>query len=521
MSLASFIERAAAAATPLFADAGHDAFLDRLRETSVTITIDPVRAADPGRVHGYLFAVNLAARLYPTLRLDAPPELAARATALANSINPEIELATSSADGPRLVFGPPAHGDISVDACAWDAAIDRGLDDRPASGPAGLAAGAHGISEVFRAVFADWLGDAGRGGIQPGGFNLVSLGADAIPDLPVPSVVDLGAIHVAGVGAIGQAALLALDAASASGTIYAVDHERTEPSNAQRYVLMGVGDVGKLKPKLAKKRLADSALTIVPVCARWGTDPRAQLDVDTVLVALDSLPDRIAIQAGLPRLVYNAWTQPGDLGWSRHERFGVDPCLACICWPRGRRLDEHELIAQALNQHPLRVSVYLATRCPVGQPLAPGQAQGTLRHPLPTEADTWTERSLLDDLLATRTPAPGTDPASWRERTVRELYREGICGGMLIRAGGDVERELTVPLAHQSALAGLMLGTELVIARTPELAEVRSSAFEAGFDVTTGGFRILERPVARREGCICEDDDFRHAYTEQWGSDAS
>ena len=44
---------------------------------------------------------------------------------------------------------------------------------------------------------------------------------------------------------------------------------------------------------------------------------------------------RIGIQAGLPLRIYNAFTGPLDLGWSRHERFGDEPCLACLYWPTG------------------------------------------------------------------------------------------------------------------------------------------------------------------------------------------
>ena len=51
------------------------------------------------------------------------------------------------------------------------------------------------------------------------------------------------------------------------------------------------------------------------------------------LVALDSPEARIAVQASLPGPLYNAWTHPADVGWSRHERFGEDPCLACLYWP--------------------------------------------------------------------------------------------------------------------------------------------------------------------------------------------
>jgi hypothetical protein len=50
-----------------------------------------------------------------------------------------------------------------------------------------------------------------------------------------------------------------------------------------------------------------------------------------------------------------------------------------------------------------------------------------------------------------------------RGRPIRELYVEGVCGGGLIPLGviGLPRQELHVPLAHQSALAGVLLASAL------------------------------------------------------------
>ena len=95
---------------------------------------------------------------------------------------------------------------------------------------------------------------------------------------------------------------------------------------------------------------------------------------------------------------------------------------------------------------------------------------------------------------------------------------EGICGGGIIPLGeaGPAPRELQVPLAFQSALAGLLLAAATVC------------------DVLTGGARrktlVRRMDVLRPLGdpspqpalkagtgsCICEDLDFVAAYRAKY-----
>lgn len=512
MSLAPFIERAGDAAVPLLVGAGRELFLRRLNETVVGL-VCALTTADAPKREGYFLAVNLAARLYPRLALDAPADVREEAEELARAINPAVELIGEMSEATvSLHFGgpPPAHG-VLVDALGWHALVDRDdISPGPAAAPAALAAATLGAAELFRMVFAPELGSKGRTGPRPGAFNLVTLEPWSDCDLPLTDLIDIGAAHLAGCGAVGEAAAQTLAVHPTKGTLYAVDDEPTELSNAQRYVAMLDSDIGASKPALITRTLKDSAVNVVEVDARWGEHADASPGVETVLTALDTLAGRIEVQAGLPRVIYNAWTQPGDLGWSRHERFGEDQCLACLCWPRGKRPDRYRLIAEALGQHPLRVSTYLGTKQPVGQPLI--QVQGTLRHQVPAEAEQWTQRSLLDDVLAARDLAPGADATAWAGRTLEELYREGVCGGGLLRPEGIGDRELTVPLAHQSALAGVMLATQVLVANHEQLRIARPDATEARFDVTAGCDQVLPRPAIRRDDCICGDADYRAAY---------
>jgi hypothetical protein len=176
-----------------------------------------------------------------------------------------------------------------------------------------------------------------------------------------------------------------------------VDPQPVDLSNLQRYVLAADGDVGVAKTDLAVRATTGTALTAIPAPTMWGIDRRSGPGAARVaLVALDSAADRIPVAACLPGRAYNAWTQPADVGWSRHENFGSEPCLACLYYPDRPRLNDHELIANALRQPPLRILSYLITRTPVGAPLPHIATVPDL--PTPPDASTWTSRPLLDDL---------------------------------------------------------------------------------------------------------------------------
>ncbi|HEX3323949.1 MAG TPA: ThiF family adenylyltransferase, partial [Solirubrobacterales bacterium] len=327
--------------------------------------------------------------------------------------------------------------------------------------------------------------------------------------------LDLGRFNLAGVGAVGQAAAHTLAACGAKGTLAAIDHETITLSNLQRYVLARDSDIGTVKVKLLKKRLSSEALEIVPHRSKWDVG-RASKGIPT-LVAFDTAQARIELQAALPGPIYNAWTQPSDVGFSRHEAFGEEPCLACLHWPTQSRPSRYEQIAAAFNQHPARCLSYLVLRSlPAGVPLPPGAVQTLPGIPNPPDAEEWTQRPILDDIVEAA-GLEASELTAWRERSLADLYQDGVCGGAILDLGvGEAPREALVPLAHQSAFAGIMLATQLLAASDPALREARPQHIEGRYDLLSGGPQQLPRPRARTPGCICSDDVYREVYVEKF-----
>lgn len=595
MALPAFFTRVADALRPV-ADVDAGALAAKLDTVRVRIEL---ASSEPGAVEAFLLAVNLSARLYPTLQIisvlaDGSPvpdatlprsssaaqtDPVARALALASAINPDIALIGTGNEytrtaAPHLALlrightqgqppGQPPHaGRIdsdsdtmgmlpgspvvvdAVDAAARIDAYAQRADESPnessidplnaAQAPAHvnspltalswLAAGALGVGELFRVVFASELGDRGRVAPQPGLFVLaepdrtgapdaVPAAADADVDADSAESVNVGTVHLAGAGAIGQAAVLALRAADVHGYLHVVDPETVTLTNLQRYVLTDAASVGASKVDLVADALEGTELAVtgenttwhraVAEAARAGGTP-----AQVVLTALDSAADRIAVAAGLPDRIYNAWTQVADLGWSRHEAFGIAPCLACLYYPERQRPSDDELVAQALDQPRLRILAYLTQNTAIGFPLValPTIAEVTP----PPGAERWMQVSLLEDLI-NRGVVPSANRVDWADKTVGELYRDGVCAGGLLPVG-DLPGDVIVPLAHQSALAGILLATELILASDPALSRLRSSVTEHRYDVLRGLPQVLDRPRALTPNCICSDPDYLTAW---------
>jgi ThiF family len=477
-----------------------------LAGTVVAVEVSSNVLDDHCRREGALLLVNLLARLYPRLTINGPSEFTSDAGALASRINPEIDVEVSSSSQVatvRVGFAV-SDADVVVDASGWTATVDREPTGAAASSFATQAAACLGAGELFRSVFAPYLGTRSRGGAQDGEFRLTT--ADVTP--AILDGISIGQHHLAGAGAIGQSCVAALIASPVTGSITIVDPEHIELSNLQRYVLSDPSDVGTLKVDLAAARLAAAGWGVEPVPTVWGADVRSAPGQRSVLVALDSGRDRIAVAAGLHSALYNAFTQPADLGWSRHENYGVEPCLACLYLPDRLKPSDDELIAAAIGQHRLRILGYLTSRVPIGVPLP--QLPDVADIPKPPAAEAWGLTSLLNDLILSGV-IPTDQASNWAGKPLGALYSDGICGGALVSSSLARNDDVTVPVAHQSALAGIMLAFQAVAASVPELRECRPAAIEGRLDMFAGLPQIVERPRQRTPRCLCSDADFLSA----------
>ena len=302
---------------------------------------------------------------------------------------------------------------------------------------------------------------------------------------------NVGSLVLAGAGAIGNAAAWALSRTQVEGSIEIVDHESVDLGNLQRYVLAERDDEKRPKaPFVAggfNGKLSASAheYTLAEFLQKKSHK------VDNLLLALDSAKDRCAAQASLPRRVANAWTQPGDLGVSSHD-FLEGACVNCLYLPDGKQKNEDQIIAESFGVPDLLMQVRTLLYKNEGAP-----------------------RDLLV-AIATARDLPLAKLLPFEGRPLRALYMEGFCGGAVIRLGdiGRPANDVHVPLAHQSALAGVLLAAAGV--RMGLSGRVDSVVTQ--YDVLKPQERFQVYPAAKHAGerCICQDADYLEVYRRKY-----
>ena len=496
MALADYFRKFAVAASQVVAGFDETAIRERLDQCDVGVMIGNDAQRNPEGLAATDMLVRLLGRFYPRISFQSNADIT-RWVELARSINPEIEI---HEDTPQIgvavgIDAPRAAAlTISIGSDGWDATVSTTepmkVGDSLNPFGAGIAA-CLGAANLFRVVM---LGS--RDTLDQ---SLVFSGLHLEPgatseDVSCDVVLNEGCVLV-GLGAIGNGAAWALGRCPGKGTIHLVDPQHVELSNLQRYVLTDRSSDGEHKLDVATAYFSGS---LVPESHKydWAAFVEGNgYSSDRVLVALDSAKDRRAVQSSLPRWIANAWTQPGDLGVSVHPSFYDNgACLSCLYLPKDRLPSEDRVIARALGlgeEHELLIRQLLYDNAPA-----------------PPE---------MLKLAASNLQVPEDDLLLFSNRTLRELYSEGICGGAVLplNRAGMPTHDVHVPLAHQSALAGIGLASRLV---ADALGYGPTHSEATRINLMAAITQLPTQPLGKdpRGICICQDETYIDAYRTKY-----
>jgi hypothetical protein len=510
MALAEYFERNAQAAAALVQ--GFDAALlsSMLEKEVIGIAYDAAAERSKEGQAALDLTLRLLSRLYPTLAIAS---LAGTKSAfrkklekLARSINPRIDILDDIGQATKLLVFGDSRVPVTKKSGAhtwylgsdgWIAKLSqrRPVGSGASTNPLGAGGAACiGCANVFRAVFVNELGDAALD--SEVAVSLLDLRpASERTANPALRSVELRDVHLVGAGAIGNGALWALSRMPCHGRLHVIDHETVTDSNLQRYVMLTAVDRGKQKAPLSVEWLKATGpkLTVLPKTVEWaehiGTVPGHKVDV--VLSAVDSARARIQIQASLPRLIYNGWTQRGEAGVSRHLFLGDKACLACLYLPSGQTPSEDVLVSRALRLGEDQLTVQeVRRRLYLGMP---------------------TDRAFLERIAAAANIAV-EKVAAFESRPLRELYVEGVCGGRIMEFHQAALRaKAEVPMGFQSALAGVLLAAEL--ARPTALPDtIAQIDLLSTFPNRPGHVRAKTLSPQ----CLCVDGDFIEVYKQKY-----
>lgn len=436
--------------------------------------------------------VRIGARLYPAIRIRTEDQAIAKALEeLARSINPNIDLNPDRTDVAVWV-GPDAPSTdaprrVYVGSSEWEGRVSTRCEQIVGNSQNGLGAGVAAcvaMANVFRAAFF------GSDAAMDEDLVLSAAGSVATPPR-ITASTDLGNGILVGGGAVGNGVVWALSAIPAKLQLNLVDPEPIEVGNLQRYVLAVRADENRAKVDV----LADALSNRVRARAAPVDWERFVSEWDGALpptmVAVDSAEARRAIQASLPEVIVNGWTQPGDLGVSVHYFDSPGACLYCLYLPQGPVPNQDEIYARALG--------------------VPDQLM-LIRNMLHAET------GLPQDLAAMIAMRLGVAPellSPYVGRTIRELYVDGMCGGGVIPIGsvGMPREDVHVPLAHQSALAGVLLAAAFVLAQSGRIEPGPTGILRLNLMNPINPAFVFQVALKDPRGiCICQDSDYVEAY---------
>jgi hypothetical protein len=505
MSLANFFSKSAMAAAQILKSYDMSLFEEKLSAEVVGLFFDEdVVTSCEGRTTCEL-TVNILSRLYPRIAIctNTPDScvLSSQLKALALSINPSIEI-YNKLDEATLLLVVGSH-DPSIDvqtffigSRGWNVHLSANhpVGSAESNNPFGASAAAcFGAANAFRYIFSSQL----MGAIDE--ELSLSLLTYARPDESefgnFPDEIDIGAVHLIGAGAIGNSFLWALSRGLGfTGKISVVDHEEVDQSNLQRYVLADQSTVGIAKVSVACDALSNSPIDVEPHGLMWQSymSSRQGKPIDCAIVALDSAAARVDVQATLPRFILNSWTQEKNLGVSRHVFSDELACLACMYAPDSASPSESDMVAQAF-----------------GLPVDDMEVRSLLYKNSPIE------QGFVDRISEIR-PEVKEQIQTFVGEPLRSFYQKAICGGVILSApisGSDLT-SVEVPMAFQSALAGVMLASELVLSVT-ELRE-GPMPMVTSIDLLSpvGDNLSYSRKPDASASCLCQDPDYVLAYSQ-------
>jgi molybdopterin/thiamine biosynthesis adenylyltransferase len=519
VAVANFFQKNALAAHQVLGGVDAEMLQSLLGAEVVGVALDMAASSSWEGRRTALLATDILARFYPRMALiplgkgQSPITFVSELEAHARVINPRIEIARTTPTR-LLVVGSSALPDSVetvryIGSHAWCLRLSKAgpVGSGGTGNPFGAGAAACvGAANIFRAVMKPYLPTArldDRLDMSVLDWGNPFAGIPA-PDLDVTEI-DLEETLLGGLGAIGNATIWALARTPRlRGTLRLIDSEVIELSNLQRYLLTDQSSLSIAKVSIAASVLSPHRprLEVTAHPRRWGAylAERGNWAIPRVATAFDTPEDRVAAQGSLPRSLLNAWTQLGDLGVSRHPSFGELPCVACLYPPKVGGMSEAERVASELGFAPGNMQIrYLLSTGELVSETFVRQVAANLGITAPSE---------LERLLS-----HGGQP-------LRKFHTETVCGGVMLELGVTPgERLAEVPMAFQSALAGIMLAAEILL-------DAARSESGAGYEGPTRTALDLLRPVpayphlwtGRSERCICADPVYLDVYRDKHAS---
>ena len=492
---------------------------DTLNETIISIAFDENAVTTFEGRSGLDLITRLISRLYPKLKIvDLSKKHSNKRSELldlAKEINSNIEIVSTETEEDIYIVAGFSEQKIKTNGVViyfgsdnWTSkySISKVQSFNKSENPFGCGISACIVSSnIFRYIFRDYLSNSPLD--EELSLSVYSLTEETNKNNPHLGDIIFNDVVIAGIGAIGNGTVWALsNLYHLKGDIVLVDDETVSLSNLQRYVMFKESDIKDVKVEVALKLFSQENLKVEHFKGAWKDyiQHRNEWNINCVAVGIDNEKDRIGIQSSLPRTIFNSFTEPEAIGITRHKDFSIDACLACSYIPLKKKKN-------FINE--------VADNCNIADKSEMVKDYYNLDKSVD---DIWLpkyDQSLLD-VIAKANKIDIAKLSHFKGLKINQFYSDFVCGGVILNLS-QTENEITnvdAPLAFQSAMAGILLASELVkyFTDTSLIQELRTDFYHLAPIVN--GFnpfhRMIEKDKTNR--CLCRDNDFVNRYNEKW-----
>ena len=481
-----------------------DNILTVLDSFKVEVVLPPSSMSNPNFVQSCYIALNLLPRFLKNVRFKGDTVMLSK---FPSSHNAKISTDNDAWKPDMiLVFGKIQKTNaLYVGSSGWSSYLSTKSPCMWENKPNNLAAifsGALAVGEVFKNVIEKVSMKGIRiKKIDHFEYDLLSQSNSQRPVLKpeLPKKLFLDNLSLVGCGAVGQAIGYVLSRATTLvGTIKLIDHENLDESNEQRYLLgfKEKRDAKKIKligEILQKNNIALSTILLPykyeDIAAATGFENNVEM-----ISALDDISPRLHLQAGLPKTLWNIWTDSSEgvlrYGIGHHTLDNKYSCLACEYFPT-TQMTEVKMIANRIGFDEEEVRKRIAND------------------------DIVTKEDLRK--IEQKKKLPSNISIDIIARTViGKTFRQFIHGDCGVFHWQGVQPHVPTPAPHVPVLAAVQLVTQYILSKmdTPDNVCLLESV--ADFNALTKPNKECFVKHLKNKDCFCCDPDYQDVYARKW-----
>lgn len=474
-----------------------DEIKKRLKSFRIEIRVED---NDLNTINTSLILLNLLPRFFSNVKLSGninllyhfPPSHRGLITQIKNNPSLIIYLGSKKLKSRKQV--------LFVGSCGWSAYIST---SKPMKYPkcnqnpiGAILAGALAAGEAFKRAFPELKGEL----IKELIYDPLTHGEGKNPviDPLIPNEIHFDDLTFVGLGGVGMGIIYCLNSLnSISGKLRLIDPEVMDKSNEQRY-LYGFEEYRGIPKVSIVTRILNTdhpfLLDIKPHRSYYEQFVQLvdmPLYLPLVVTTVDQEPTRRNVQAGLPKVILNGWTDTDNptmaYGMGKHELKEPYECLACAYFPKFAPKNHYEIAA-------LRTGFTVS------------------------EIKNRQENNILtteEDIVAISEHS-GTNIINLKrfvDKPITELLH-GNCG---VLTSLSSNKEATAPIPHIPLLLAIQLVTQLVIPYLEPSKKIKALESAAVF---YGLKKPSTNPFEKREKnpkCFCSDPVYLESYEKKWG----